>query len=51
MPEVVYDSGADAWYIGWFPPGGYSARQSVHENRTVVFDYDAVGNIIGVEVL
>lgn len=48
-----HDPEVDARYFSAKGDGGdkFTARTETLENRTVIIDYDAEGNIFGVEVL
>jgi uncharacterized protein YuzE len=50
MMRISYDPDADAMFV-WFAPEGTKSASTTEVAPGIMLDYDAAGNVIGIEVL
>jgi uncharacterized protein YuzE len=50
MMRTSYDPDADAMFV-WFAPEGTKSASTTEVALGILLDYDAAGNVIGIEVL
>ncbi len=50
MMRTSYDPEADAMFV-WFVPEGTKSSDTREVSPGIMLDYDAAGNVIGIEVL
>jgi uncharacterized protein YuzE len=50
MMRTSYDPDADAMFV-WFAPEGTKSASTTEVAPGILLDYDAAGNVIGIEVL
>ena len=50
MIRTSYDPEGDAMFV-WFAPEGTKSASTTEVAPGIMLDYDAVGNVIGIEVL
>jgi len=50
MMRTSYDPEADAMFV-WFAPEGTKSARAEEVAPGILLDYDAAGNVIGIEVL